>query len=109
MFAITGITGKVGGATARALLDAGGQVRAVVRDKAGGGSWQSRGCEVAVADISDAAALAEALAGAGLFNLVRGVARHVSRADSQRLTWTRRPTSVIGGKADMARTCQYVR
>lgn len=71
MFAITGITGKVGGATARALLDAGRQVRAVVRDKAGGASWQSRGCEVAVADISDAAALAEALAGAeGTFILL---------------------------------------
>jgi hypothetical protein len=25
------------------------------------------------------------------------------------LTWMRRPTSVIGGKAVMARTCQYVR
>ena len=25
------------------------------------------------------------------------------------LTWMRRPTSVIGGKADTARTCQYVR
>jgi uncharacterized protein YbjT (DUF2867 family) len=33
MFAITGITGKVGGATARALLEAGCKVRAVVRDK----------------------------------------------------------------------------
>ena len=29
--------------------------------------------------------------------------------DSQTLTWMCRPTSVIGGKADMARTCQYVR
>ena len=28
---------------------------------------------------------------------------------SPMLTWMRRPTSVIGGKADMARTCQYVR
>src|SRR4029078_2923874 len=25
------------------------------------------------------------------------------------LTWMCRPTSAIGGKADMARTCQYVR
>jgi hypothetical protein len=25
------------------------------------------------------------------------------------LTWMCRPTSVIGGKADMVRTCQYVR
>ena len=28
---------------------------------------------------------------------------------TQRLTWMRRPMSVIGGKADIARTCQYVR
>jgi NAD(P)H dehydrogenase (quinone) len=71
MFAITGITGKVGSATARALLDAGHQVRAIVRDQARGASWRSRGCEVAVADISDAPVLAEALAGAeGAFVLL---------------------------------------
>ena len=29
--------------------------------------------------------------------------------DALLLTWMRRPTSAIGGKADMARTCQYVR
>jgi hypothetical protein len=29
--------------------------------------------------------------------------------DSQMLTWMPCPTSVIGGKADMAQTCQYVR
>ena len=34
---------------------------------------------------------------------------YLTEADSQMLTWMRRPTSVIGGKADMARTCQYVR
>lgn len=32
MYAITGITGKVGGAVGRALLDAGFHVRAVARD-----------------------------------------------------------------------------
>ena len=32
-----------------------------------------------------------------------------SHSDSQMQTWMRRPTSVIGRKADMARTCQYVR
>ncbi len=32
MYAITGITGQVGGAMARALLEAGQPVRAVVRD-----------------------------------------------------------------------------
>jgi len=55
MFAITGITGKVGGATARALLEAGCKVRAIVRDKTRGVAWHSRGCEVVVAYISNAA------------------------------------------------------
>ena len=36
MYAITGITGKVGGALADALLEAGLPVRAVVRDVAKG-------------------------------------------------------------------------
>jgi uncharacterized protein YbjT (DUF2867 family) len=34
MFAIPGITGQVGGAVARALIEAGKDVRAVVRDAA---------------------------------------------------------------------------
>jgi len=32
-----------------------------------------------------------------------------ARRHSQMLTWMRRPTSVIGSKADMARTYQYIR
>lgn len=60
MYAITGITGKVGGAVARALLDAGESVRAVVRDTDKGAAWRNRGCEVALADITDAAALERA-------------------------------------------------
>ena len=61
MYAITGITGKVGGATARALLEAGKSVRAVVRDAGKGAAWMGRGCAVAQADITDAAALTRAL------------------------------------------------
>jgi uncharacterized protein YbjT (DUF2867 family) len=71
MFAITGITGKVGGEAARRLLQAGQPVRAVVRDAAKGAPWQERGCEVAVADIADADALAAAFSGAeGVFILL---------------------------------------
>ncbi len=70
MYAITGITGKVGGATARALLDAGLPVRAVVRDVAKGEAWAKRGCEIAVATMEDGAALAEAFKDAeGVFIL----------------------------------------
>jgi uncharacterized protein YbjT (DUF2867 family) len=64
MYAITGITGQVGGAAARALLAAGLPVRAVLRDPAKAAPWQALGCEIAVADLTDARALARALAGA---------------------------------------------
>jgi NAD(P)H dehydrogenase (quinone) len=63
MFAVTGITGKVGSAVARSLLNAGLSVRAVVRDPAKGSQWAARGCEVAVGDLDDAAPLAAALTG----------------------------------------------
>ena len=43
MYAITGVTGHVGGATARALLAAGAPVRAVVRDAEKGSAWAERG------------------------------------------------------------------
>ena len=49
MYAVTGITGKVGGAVASALLEAGLSVRAVVRDEEKGKPWAAKGCVVAVA------------------------------------------------------------
>ncbi|WP_432761492.1 NAD(P)H-binding protein [Rhizobium calliandrae] len=58
MFAITAVTGKVGGTTARTLLKAGHRVRAVVRDRAKGAEWEELGAEVAVATFDDADALA---------------------------------------------------
>ena len=70
MYAITGITGNVGGAAARTLLAQGQPVRAVVRDSAKGKAWSDLGCEVAIADMNDAEALARAFAGArGVFVL----------------------------------------
>jgi len=62
MYAITGITGKVGGAAARALLSAGQRVRAVVRDADKGRAWSDLGCEVAIAEMEDADALTRAFA-----------------------------------------------
>jgi uncharacterized protein YbjT (DUF2867 family) len=71
MFAITGITGNVGGELARNLLAAGKPVRAVVRDAAKGETWAKAGCEIAVADMNDAAALAKAFKGMeGVFILI---------------------------------------
>ena len=63
MFAVTGITGKVGGHVARSLLAQGHKVRAVVRNHAKGDEWAALGCEVSVANIDDAAALTEAFRG----------------------------------------------
>ena len=70
MYAITGITGKVGGALARTLLAAGQPVRAVVRDASRARSWAERGCEVVTADMDDAASLTAAFEGTqGVFIL----------------------------------------
>jgi uncharacterized protein YbjT (DUF2867 family) len=65
MFAVTGVTGKVGGAVARTLRDTGLPVRAVVRDAAKGAPWAARGCNVAVADLDEVAPLAAAFTGVG--------------------------------------------
>jgi NAD(P)H dehydrogenase (quinone) len=64
MFAITGITGRVGGTVARTLLTAQEPVRAVVRDAGKGAPWLERGCELVLAEMNDAAALAAAFEGA---------------------------------------------
>jgi NAD(P)H dehydrogenase (quinone) len=63
MYAITAITGRVGGALAETLLASGHQVRAIVRDEQKGASWKARGCDVAVADVSDSDRLAQAFTG----------------------------------------------
>jgi NAD(P)H dehydrogenase (quinone) len=63
MYAIMGITGQVGSATARHLLDNGQRIRAIVRDKGKAAAWAARGADVAIADWSDAAALAAAFSG----------------------------------------------
>ncbi|PSL05483.1 uncharacterized protein YbjT (DUF2867 family) [Haloactinopolyspora alba] len=71
MYAITGATGHVGGATAEHLLAANEPVRVVVRDADKGASWSGRGADVAVADLGEPAALAEALRGCrGVFVLL---------------------------------------
>ena len=64
MFAITGITGKIGGEVARNLLAGNQPVRAVVRDLRKGEAWAQLGCDLARADINDAAALTSAFKGA---------------------------------------------
>jgi uncharacterized protein YbjT (DUF2867 family) len=69
-FVVTGITGQVGGEVARTLLAGGSPVRGVVRDAAKGAAWAQQGCEIALAEMSDPAALSEAFQGAeGVFIL----------------------------------------
>jgi NAD(P)H dehydrogenase (quinone) len=71
MFAVTGITGNVGSVVADKLLKSGQSARAVVREKSKGDAWVKRGCDVAVADIYDAAAMTKAFKGAeGVFILI---------------------------------------
>ena len=71
MFAVTGITGNVGGEVARNLLAAGQPVRGVVRDIGKGETWAKRGCELVEADINNVAALTSAFKGVdGVFVLV---------------------------------------
>jgi len=71
MYAVTGITGKVGAAVARSLLSADQPVRAVVRDRGKGAEWANLGCSIAVADLADAGALTKAFEGTeGVFAML---------------------------------------
>lgn len=71
MYAITGITGQVGGVVADRLLAAGLPVRAVARDPGKAATWAARGCELAVADMADPNALTRAFSNVeGVFILI---------------------------------------
>jgi uncharacterized protein YbjT (DUF2867 family) len=62
---VTGATGFIGGRLARRLLDDGFEVRCLVRDRKSGAAEALAGaeCEIAVADLTGSAGLAEALEG----------------------------------------------
>lgn len=63
MFLVTGITGHVGGATARELLAKGKQVRALVRDTHKAAAWAGQGVDLVQGDWNDAASITSALKG----------------------------------------------
>ncbi len=63
MYLVMGITGKVGGATARHLLKQGKQVRALVRDREKAAKWANQGVELVDGDWNDATAITAALKG----------------------------------------------
>jgi uncharacterized protein YbjT (DUF2867 family) len=50
MFLVMGITGKVGGATAKHLLAHGKEVRALVRNREKASSWANQGVELVDGD-----------------------------------------------------------
>jgi uncharacterized protein YbjT (DUF2867 family) len=71
MYAIMGITGRVGGAIAENLLAQDERIRAIVRNPEKAARWKDRGAEIAVADGDDPNALASAFKGAdGVFLMV---------------------------------------
>jgi NAD(P)H dehydrogenase (quinone) len=71
MFAVTGITGKVGAAVARSLLAADQPVRAVMRDRSKSAPWARLGCDIAIAELEDTGALTTAFEGtAGVFAML---------------------------------------
>jgi dihydroflavonol-4-reductase len=63
---VTGATGKVGGATARALLDRGDEVRVLVRDPDRAAGLLPSGVELARGDVTEPETVAAAVAGCEL-------------------------------------------
>ncbi|MBB6143151.1 uncharacterized protein YbjT (DUF2867 family) [Silvibacterium bohemicum] len=71
MYAVMGITGKVGGAVASTLLAKGEKVRGIVRNIEKAAEWQKQGAELFQADYDDVDALTAAFTGvAGVFVMV---------------------------------------
>ncbi|HEX7913121.1 MAG TPA: NAD(P)H-binding protein [Paraburkholderia sp.] len=85
MFVIFGAAGNVGKASAAALRRAGRTVRAVVRNEKQGEFLAGIGCEIAVADLFDTAAVARAIEGAHAVQLLCPVPHaHTDPADAMR-------------------------
>ena len=63
MFLVMGITGKVGGATAKHLLAQGKKVRALVRNREKAANWTDQGVELVDGDWNDSTAIERALKG----------------------------------------------
>ena len=70
MFVVLGASGKAGYTTVTALRRAGKSVRAVVRDEAKAQPLSALGCEIAVADVQNAATLARAMEGATAIQVI---------------------------------------
>jgi uncharacterized protein YbjT (DUF2867 family) len=60
---VSGITGQVGGAAARKLLEGGHKLRTLTRDPQKAAEWAQKGVDIRHGDANDAAAVASALEG----------------------------------------------
>lgn len=74
MFVVVGATGNVGFATSAALRKAGVPVRAVVRDSAKAAPLRELGCDIVLADLNDADAIARTFADATAVQIIIPVA-----------------------------------
>ncbi|YBV95484.1 NAD(P)H-binding protein [Phyllobacteriaceae bacterium JZ32] len=70
MYAVVGAAGKVGYSTSVKLREAGVPVRAILRDAAKASRLSAIGCEIAIADVQDPAALGRAIAGADAVQII---------------------------------------
>ncbi len=70
MFAVLGATGKVGWATVQTLREATQPVRAIIRDPSRAAALEALGCEVSIADLHDADALAGSFDGADFVQVI---------------------------------------
>lgn len=81
MILLTGITGNIGGATARELLKKGVRFRALTRDVVKAAAWAEQGVELVQGDLEDAAAVRRALEGIDRALLVMPNGEHQERAE----------------------------
>src|ERR1700731_548517 len=70
MFVILGATGKVGRTTIKQLRSQGAPVRAVVRKNSNADDLSSLGCEIAIADLNEEAAIKIAIRGADAVQVI---------------------------------------
>lgn len=95
MFVIFGATGKVGKATITRLSAEGSPVRAVLRDPAKAAPLAALGCEIAIAEISDADAMAAAMKNATAVQLICPIDPHAADATRQMLRSIERMADAI--------------
>lgn len=87
MILLTGVTGKIGGETAKQLLERGARLRALVRDAAKAAHLKAAGVELVVGDIADADTVKRALDGAEKAFLLLPNGEHQEAHEKQFTNW----------------------